>query len=148
MMASSGASGASSSGNWRQYLNLSSENEGDSAPEPSTDRTPGHLPQGGGAGAAPAEQPVVPEQPVDVLFPFRSKIRTNLGIFLSMGSSRSVYKPLYKNAQALLDLDSAPAEKLRELDLKIKELSLRHGLPLGPKDRLNLLLYELGIDSD
>lgn len=29
-----------SSGNWRQYLNLSAENEGDSAPEPSTARAP------------------------------------------------------------------------------------------------------------
>ncbi|EEF25485.1 conserved hypothetical protein, partial [Ricinus communis] len=45
---------SSSSANWRQYLNLSSENEGDSAPEPSTDRTPGHLPQGGGAPGQPA----------------------------------------------------------------------------------------------
>ena len=40
MMAPSGASGASNSGNWRQYLNFSSENEGDSAPEPSTARAP------------------------------------------------------------------------------------------------------------
>lgn len=31
---------SSSSGNWRQYLNFSSEKEGDCAPEPSTARTP------------------------------------------------------------------------------------------------------------
>lgn len=36
MMAPSGASGASSSGNWREYLNLSSDNEGDSAPKQAT----------------------------------------------------------------------------------------------------------------
>jgi hypothetical protein len=36
MMAPSGASGASSSGNWREYLNLSSDNKGDSAPEQAT----------------------------------------------------------------------------------------------------------------
>lgn len=39
MMTPSGASGASSSGNWRQYLNFSSGNEGDSAPEQSTSST-------------------------------------------------------------------------------------------------------------
>nr|POE44795.1 hypothetical protein CFP56_79011 [Quercus suber] len=39
MTAPSGASGASSSGNWRQFLNFSSGNEGDSAPEQSTSST-------------------------------------------------------------------------------------------------------------
>jgi hypothetical protein len=44
MMTPSGASGASSSGNWRQYLNFSSGNEGDSAPETSTAPAPADRP--------------------------------------------------------------------------------------------------------
>lgn len=48
MMAPEGANcekvTSSSSGNWRQYLNLSSENEGDSAPEPSTAPAPADRP--------------------------------------------------------------------------------------------------------
>lgn len=44
----------SDSESWRKYLNCSSSTEGNAAPEPSTDRTPGHLPQGGGAPGQPA----------------------------------------------------------------------------------------------
>jgi len=36
---------SSSSGNWRQYLNLSSDKEGDSAPDPSTARAPNQFQQ-------------------------------------------------------------------------------------------------------
>ena len=36
---------SSSSGNWRQYLNLSSDKEGDFAPDPSTARAPNQFQQ-------------------------------------------------------------------------------------------------------
>lgn len=48
---------SSSSGNWRQYLNLSSDKEGDSAPDPSTARAPNQGQQQG-EEAGPSNQPL------------------------------------------------------------------------------------------
>ena len=72
-----------------------------------------------------------------------------LGIFLSGGGDRSVQRPLYDNAWALLNGESASAEKLLSIDFKIQELAAREELPNSSKERLYLLLKSAGSsDSD
>ena len=93
---------ASGSGNWRQYINLSSDKEGDSAPEPSTDRTPGHLPQGGGAPGQPAGERE-PEAPtIDFL---KRKMK------LVLRGHRKLRSDVLKKIQEDIRLETASPQK-------------------------------------
>lgn len=95
--------------------------------------------------AVPAREPA--PEPGDNLSEYRGEVRLKLGIFLSKGSSQSVQRSLYDRAWALIDGESAEADKLLALDLKIQELTLREGLPPSAKKRLELLLEEADGDD-
>jgi len=73
-------------------------------------------------------------------------VYTKLGLFLSVGSDRSVRKDTYATAWERLQGNTASAEELLGIDLKMEELCNRASLPSLPKERLNLLLKELGFD--
>lgn len=97
-----GTSSTSGSGNFRLYINLSSDKEGDSAPEPSTDRTPGHLPQGGGAPGQPAGERE-PEAPT--IDEFISKMK------LLLRGHRKLRSDVLKKIQEDIRLETASPQK-------------------------------------
>ncbi|KAB2634131.1 hypothetical protein D8674_042626 [Pyrus ussuriensis x Pyrus communis] len=119
MMAPSGASGASNSGNWRQYLNFSSENEGDSAPEPSTARAPVReaigrdLDQAGPSGAQ--QLPDSPANPAPEAPPvlFQQTIQVNNQIFTIPLEQTEINETIHR----------LPKEELKGI---IGEDSIRH----------------------
>lgn len=94
--------------------------------------------EGSGEREQSVDQPVQPQpQAIDAL---RANVRKKLGIFLSLGSDRSVQTRIYSKTREALQGDAASAEQLGAIEEKIFELLQRDDLPTLPSERAKWLL--------
>ena len=131
---------SSSSGNWRQYLNLSSDKEGDSSPDPSTARAPNQ-----GQQQEAVVQPTASPSSSTGVGPTLAleQVRARLASFLA-SFSRIKPKPSFlRSTEEELGIAHASQEKLTKIAQTIDRLTDGPNRPNSGQNAKALLTMEV-----